>query len=135
MNTKAVIKGGCLCRKVCYEIAGPLLKADHCHCSMCKKQHGAAFATYADFNQGDFKWITGEELIKVYELDSGAGWYFCSECGSSLAGTDNEKITSITLGSIDDDVDVKPEAHIFVESKAIWHEINDGLPQYAKRSD
>ncbi len=30
----------------------------------------AAFSTYAEFNPGDFKWISGEELVKVYESDN-----------------------------------------------------------------
>ena len=82
------IKGGCLCGKVRYEITGPLFSADHCHCSMCRRQHGAAFSTYAKFNPGDFKWISGEDFVKVFDPSSAGGWCFCSECGSTLAGTD-----------------------------------------------
>ena len=65
MKTKVIIKGGCLCGRVRYEITGPLFDADHCHCSMCRRQHGAAFSTYAEFNPGDFKWTSGEDHIKV----------------------------------------------------------------------
>lgn len=127
------IIGGCLCRRVRYEITGGLTHADHCHCSMCRRQHGAAFATYGDFNPGDFKWISGEEYVKVYETLAGAGWCFCKECGSSLAGTDKGKITSVALGTVDGDPGIKPESHIFVGSKAQWYEINDDLPQFEER--
>ena len=95
------IKGGCLCGKVRYEITGRLFDADHCHCSMCRRQHGAAFSTYAEFNPGDFKWISGEDHIKVYETLAGAGWCFCSECGSTLAGTEKGRITTVTLGTVE----------------------------------
>ena len=127
------IKGGCLCGEVRYEIAGQLIAADHCHCSMCRRQHGAAFATYADFNPNDFKWISGEDLVKVYETTSDAGWCFCRQCGSTLAGTVNGKPTAITLGTVEGDPGIKPEMHIFVGSKAQWYEISDNLPQFAKR--
>ena len=127
------IKGGCLCDKVRYETNGRLFNADHCHCSMCRRQHGAAFATYADFNPDDFKWTSGQDLVKVYETSSGAGWCFCSECGSSLAGTINGKVTSITLGSVEGDPGIKLEAHIFVGSKAQWYDITDDLPQFDER--
>ncbi len=127
------IKGRCLCGKVRYEVTGPLFDADHCHCSMCRRQHGAAFATYAGFNPGDFIWIAGEDLIKVYETSLGGGWCFCSECGSTLAGTDKGKITTVTLGTVEGDPGIKPESHIFVGSKAQWHEINDDLPQFEER--
>ncbi len=124
------IKGGCLCGGVRYEITGVLFAADHCHCSMCRRQHGAAFATYAKFNPDDFKWISGEHLVKVYEPLLGDGWCFCSECGSSLAAADKGKIASVTLGTIEGDPGIKPESHIFIGSKAPWHEINDNLPQF-----
>ena len=128
------IKGGCLCGGVRYEITGVLFAAGHCHCSMCRRQHGAAFSTYANFNPGDFNWISGESLVKVYETSQGGGWCFCRECGSSLAGTDQGRITSVTLGTVEGDPGVRPEAHIFVGSKALWYDINDDLPQFEQRS-
>ena len=128
------MKGGCLCSKVRYEVAGPLLDADHCHCSLCRKQHGAAFSTYASFKPGTFKWVSGESDIKIFETPSGAGWCFCRECGSSLAGTDKGNVTSVTLGTVEGDPGIKPESHIFVGSKARWHEISDDLPQFNERS-
>jgi len=124
------ITGGCLCGGVHYEITGPLFAASHCHCSMCRQQHGAAFATYAKFDAGDFKWISGEDLVKVYQTSSGAGWCFCSECGSSLAAADKGRVTSVTLGTIDSDPGIAVESHIFTGSMAPWHEITDNLPQF-----
>jgi len=128
------IKGLCLCGNVHYEVAGPLFNADNCHCSMCRRQHGAAFATYADFNPSDFKWISGEDRLKVFETPQGGGWCFCSECGSTLAGTDKGKITSITLGTVEGDPGIKPASHIFVGSMAHWYDIYDDLPQFEERS-
>ena len=124
------IKGGCLCGKVRYRISGRLFDASHCHCSMCRRQHGAAFATYARFDPGDFRWTSGEDLSKVFETAAAAGWCFCRECGSTLAGTENGRITSITLGTVEGDPGIRPESHIFADSKAGWHDINDDLPQY-----
>jgi hypothetical protein len=127
------IKGGCLCGKVRYQISAELIDADHCHCSMCRRQHGAAFATYAQCEPDSFQWLAGEELTKVFTPNSSAGWCFCRECGSSLAATLNGKITSIALGSVEGDVEIKPAAHIFVTSKANWYDICDDLPQYDER--
>jgi hypothetical protein len=100
---------------------------------MCRRQHGAAFSTYADFNPDDFKWVSGEDHVKIYETSTGAGWCFCSECGSSLAGTEKGRVTSVTLGTVDGDPGVIPESHIFVGSRAQWYEINDDLPQFEER--
>ena len=130
MKTNLAIKGGCLCGRVLYEISEPLVHADHCHCSMCRRQHGAAFSTYADVDSGAFRWTSGEDHITVYETTAGGGWCFCSECGSSLAGTEKGRITSVTLGTVEGDPGIKPDSHIFVGSKALWHEITDDLPQF-----
>jgi hypothetical protein len=128
------ITGGCLCGAVQYSISSPLQNADNCHCSKCRRQHGAAFATYADFNTEDFNWISGENLTKIYETESGEGWCFCTQCGSSLAGTSHGKITSIALGTVEGDPGIKPGTHIFVDSKACWFEITDDLKQFKTRT-
>lgn len=128
-----MIKGGCFCGRVGYVVTGRLIDASHCHCSMCRRQHGAAFATYAQFDRDDFKWTKGEDLVRVFETPSKAGWCFCGECGSSLAGTVNGKVTSITLGTVEGDPGIRPESHIFVGSKAQWHDICDDLPQFDER--
>ncbi len=128
-----VVRGGCLCGRVRYQVVGPLANADHCHCSMCRRQHGAAFATYADCDPDTFRWTTGGELVKVYESSGGSGWCFCSECGSTLAAAANGRVTAVTLGSVDGDPGVRPGCHIFVASRAPWHGIHDDLPQFEER--
>jgi len=133
MKTRATIEGGCLCGNVRYQITGPLLGADHCHCSMCRRQHGAAFATYADIDPAEFRWISGEDRVKVYETSSGSGWCFCADCGSSLAGSENGRITTVTLGTVEGDPGIKPGSHIYVGSRAQWDEITDDLPQFEER--
>ena len=119
-----------MCGRVRYEISGRLYDASHCHCSMCRRQHGAAFGTYVDFDPDDFNWISGEDLVKVYATSPEAGWCFCRECGSTLAGTANNLVTSITMGTIEGDPGIAPESHIFTGSMAAWDRINDDLPQF-----
>jgi hypothetical protein len=36
----------------------------------------------------------------------------------------------LALGTLDDDPGVRPQCHVFVGSKAPWHEITDDLPQF-----
>lgn len=36
----------------------------------------------------------------------------------------------IAMGALDADPGVRPQNHIFVDSKAPWFEITDDLPQY-----
>jgi hypothetical protein len=133
-ENEMTINGGCLCGGVHYEINGQLLNAGNCHCSMCRRQHGAAYSTYAQCDPDDFRWTSGEGLVKIYEALSGGGWYFCSECGSTLAGTENGTITCVTLGTVEGDPGVRPESHEFVGSRALWHKLTDELPQFEEGS-
>lgn len=100
---------------------------------MCRRFHGAAFSTYASFAAKDFRWLSGETNLRVYESSPGNGWAFCQKCGSSLGLPSDGKLLEIALGTIDGDPVVRPAEHMFVGSKAPWHEILDPLPQYDER--
>ena len=125
-------KGSCLCSGIKYEIDGELKGILNCHCSMCRKAHGAAFRTRASVSNSDFHFIRGEELLKYYESSPGEYRSFCSVCGSNLITKfdQNPDILGFALGTLDTDPGVKPEMHIFVNSKAPWYEITDNLPKH-----
>jgi hypothetical protein len=124
------LQGGCLCGAIRYEVDGPLAGAGNCHCSMCRRFHGAAFATYANVDAARFRWLNGQELLAVYESSPGIGWAFCRLCGSSLGLPEEGRLASIAIGTLDADPGVRPAYHMFVGSKAPWHQISDQLPQY-----
>ena len=56
-----MIAGACLCGAVRYEIDGSLPRLIHCHCSTCRKHHGAPFATIVEVSEVNFRWISGGE--------------------------------------------------------------------------
>ncbi|MGR9087172.1 MAG: GFA family protein [Gammaproteobacteria bacterium] len=124
------IKGRCLCRTVSYEITGVFVAAGHCHCSIGRKSHGAAFATWAHITPDQFLWRSGVECVEEYESSPGKKRCFCRKCGSPLVITDNGRVTEVVLGTVDDDPGVRPGEHIFVQFKAPWYDITDDLPQY-----
>ena len=95
------IQGGCLCGGMRYEIDGPLTEVGNCHCSMCRRFHGAAFSTYAKVDAEHFHWLSGADLLAVYETSPGTGWAFCQICGSSLGVPAHGKLSEVTLGSLD----------------------------------
>jgi len=127
------IQGGCLCGAMRYEVDGPLTDIGNCHCSMCRRFHGAAFATYAKVSTENFHWLRGQDLLTVYETSPGIGWAFCRVCGSSLGFPSAGKLSDLAVGGLDANPGVRPAYHMFVGSKAAWHEITDALPQYDAR--
>lgn len=124
-------KGSCLCNRVKYEIDGEFEDVLNCHCSMCRKLHGAAFRTRAQINSADWRTVQGKQFIKFYESSPGEHKGFCSECGSSLYTKFDAKpdVLGFPLGTLDTDPKVTASRHVFVGSKAPWHEIADSLPQ------
>ncbi len=125
-----MITGGCLCGAVTYEISTPLPGAGNCHCSICRRGHGAAFATWTFVDPGDFRWTAGEESIASYATSPGQTRLFCRNCGSPLAASHGADVSEVVLASVHGDPEVRPGEHIFVGSKANWHEITDDLPRH-----
>jgi len=126
------LAGSCLCGAVRYEVLGPPKFIGHCHCSICRKSHGAAFATWAILDPGLFRWTAGEEYVQAYRSSPGHERCFCRICGAPLAARHAGQIGEVVVGTIDGDPGARPREHIFVGSKAPWHEITDSLPQHAE---
>ncbi|MBI3562857.1 MAG: GFA family protein [Gammaproteobacteria bacterium] len=81
-----MINGSCLCGAIEYEVEEIPGKIYNCHCSQCRKSHGAAFATQVFARGATLRFIKGEELLKEYRQVPGHGVIraFCSKCGSRL---------------------------------------------------
>jgi hypothetical protein len=127
-----MINGSCLCKGVRFE-ADRIVFFGHCHCSMCRKAHGAAFATFAGVPVKSFRFLAGEELIQRYESSPGNHRAFCRTCGSNVPAVSGDgRMVFVPAGLFDDDPGARPKMHIFVGSKAPWWEIRDDLPQHAE---
>ncbi len=134
MGAGEQLRGGCLCGGVRFEVTLPFRRANHCHCSRCRKHSGTFGLTQGRLPRERFRLLAGEELIRVYRPAEGAAVKaFCSACGSSLFGAywpDGDEI-SIRLGTLDADPGIRSQYHSFVDSKATWDELpDDGLPRY-----
>jgi hypothetical protein len=99
---------------------------------MCQKTHGAAFATYALLSRRRFRLTTDADAVRSYRSSTQVARQFCGTCGSRLFWIHDEYPDQIcvALGTVDGDPGGRPEAHIFVGSRACWDEITDALPQF-----
>lgn len=125
--------GSCLCGSVKFQVTDIGEKMANCHCSMCRKFHGAAFATFGEVSVENFVWLKGKELLSSYRAENGTVRQFCSNCGSSLIfkpANDKNEVVEFSLGCLDSDIERTPDANIFTKYKANWYEITDDLPQF-----
>lgn len=125
-------KGGCLCGAVRYEISGTIRNIVYCHCSRCRKAQGSAFATNGIVRATDFTIVSGESELTGYEATPGQKKYFCRHCGSPIISRSTNKPDEVRvrIGTIESDISERPQAHIFVTSKANWEDICGNIPMY-----
>lgn len=128
-----MITGRCECGRVRYRSDGDISDYSHCHCSQCRRLHGAAFASFAGVPRASFSYDCGEQDLKCYASSRTHGRVFCSHCGSNiLVELEAEPETLyLAMGTLDGNPPLPPGYHIYVDSKAPWHSITDDLPQYA----
>lgn len=124
--------GSCLCGQVRYSVTTEIADVSHCHCSMCRKAHGAAYATYANVPSNFHKFVEGQEHLRVFNSSGHTERIFCAVCGSPLLWRNEVEFpgtASFPLGSLDTPFKTTTERHIYVASKAPWHQISDSWPQ------
>ena len=131
------LTGQCLCCAIAYEIDGALGPIVNCHCSMCRRWHGAAFRTRCTVESKHFKWTKGEEHLSKYHSSKTVIKTFCKICGSNLISLydDRPDYIGLPISGLEEDPESHPIAHIFVGSKSPWYEITDDLPQYEELPD
>lgn len=135
-----MIRGSCLCGGVTFEVDRAVGPFEICHCSRCRKVSGSAFVAGLGVRRDELRFVSGRELIRTYEapiLESPPAYRvcFCSRCGSCVPDPDAQsEWFEIAAGLLDDDPQIRPDKHIYVELKAAWFDIDDNLPQFDKQA-
>ena len=125
------LSGKCLCGAVRYAVADEFLYAANCHCSNCRRATGSAFKPFAGIARDKLSIAKGEDNLLIFGDESSAHDVHCKTCGSLLFSVVRDgAYVHVAMGTLVDDASIRPTAHIFVGSKARWHTIADGLPQY-----
>src|SRR5690606_122122 len=74
----------CFCNAVSISATLPSKWVAHCHCTMCRRAHGAAFVTWAGFEDGNCRIDDPDSQLNWFESSPGAERGFCARCGSTL---------------------------------------------------
>jgi hypothetical protein len=123
--------GGCLCGAVRFAVDGPIERCVHCHCSMCRRNHGAGFVTWLVVPRSRFRLEDGQQALQRYASSEGGSRSFCGTCGSSMFCEleAHPDVIDVVLGCLDDPGDLTPQLHVFWSDRARWLQHADHLPK------
>ena len=128
--------GKCLCGDVTLQVTGEPVMQGNCHCTDCKKNTGAAYATILFFKDEQVSFLSGETSSFNYTADSGnkKTKEFCSKCGSLVYGinTGRPGIKSIYIGVLDDGSFASPQFNIYTTRALPFVPIDESLDNFEK---
>ena len=122
--------GRCYCGAVHYAVDGAFAYALNCHCSQCRRVTGSAFKPLAGITRDRLAVTEGADALLVMgtALNNNTS---CARCGSLLFSVVRDgAYVHVAMGTLVGEPGIRPTAHIFVGSKAVWFTITDDLPQY-----
>ncbi|MFP6732143.1 MAG: GFA family protein [Alphaproteobacteria bacterium] len=132
--TPTSVTGSCFCGVVKFEIELPTLFCGHCHCTMCRRPHGASFVTWTAVPPEQFKITAGEQDITLYKSSEHGTRSFCRICGSQMFCQTEPEAIDIALAALHGKIDRDPEEHYYFDSRADWTVVNDDLPKLGGES-
>jgi hypothetical protein len=127
---KRDLEGGCFCGRIRYR-ARSVFDAGYCHCSVCRRIHGAPVVAWVAVPEPDF--IVFQGTPRKFQSSAEGARHSCAECGTQLYYTDSRdapsgvgsRLVSVYLTTLDDAASVSPRVHQW------W---GDHLPWFDTRS-
>jgi hypothetical protein len=122
--------GSCACGYVRYRMTSQPLIVHGCHCSLCQRQNGSAFAVNALIEEDRVQILEGDVAGIAMPSPSGASQqiFRCPKCQVALWSyylAFHDAVRFIRVGTLDDPSRLPPDVHIYTESKQPWFEFPD----------
>lgn len=129
MPEAQVIRGSCLCGAVTFEVTPPTKWCAHCHCTMCRRAHGAGVVTWFGVHTSSFQLVAGSDVLKWHQSSPAARRGFCDRCGSSMffEGERWPGEVHIARATVVGPIDREPTAHVYFDVRVDWLELHDDL--------
>jgi len=130
-----MLRGGCLCGSIRYEMDEPPLGEAVCHCKHCQRQAGSAFSIVVAVRASAFR-LQGETRVYADRGDSGGAVerHFCGTCGSPVYSVVAARPTVrfIKAGTLDDTTFLAPKTHVWCDSAWAWTPFAADAVKFAK---
>jgi hypothetical protein len=130
------MRGACLCGAIQFELDPPSRFLAHCHCTMCRRAHGAAMVTWLGVLKPQFRLTRGESDLARYGSSAEATRSFCRVCGTSLffESTRWAGEVHIAAACLTDAPDRAISAHVYYSDRLPWFDPECTLPKLGGKS-
>jgi hypothetical protein len=128
-----VLRGGCQCGRLRFQISDKPLNATICHCGDCRGQSGAPMLAWAMFPAASLA-IEGEPV--TYASSESGRRSFCGSCGTGLffvnAALDQMGMVQVRIASLEEPEAVAPKMQVQVAERIDWMTSVDRLPAFER---
>jgi hypothetical protein len=135
---ETVLRGGCMCRAIRYEIAAAPMFGGQCQCRDCQRESGGGHTSFMAFPADAVK-LEGTPRFYQSRADSGSTMRrgFCPTCGCFVVGATSglPGVTTISAGSLDDPSVFEPEFVCYTVRGHAWDLVDPALPSFPKMPD
>jgi hypothetical protein len=125
--------GGCSCGAVRYRLATEPLFVHCCHCVNCQRQTGGAFVINLLIEADRVEVTSGEPRPVDVPRDDGSTQriYRCPSCQVAVFSDYGwPELLFVRGGTLDEPSAVRPDVHIFTQSKLPWVVLPDDTPAF-----
>jgi hypothetical protein len=129
-NSDNTEPGRCLCGAIQFEAVGKPLWVAHCHCHSCRRNTGAAVATFVGLTGEQFNYTTGAP--RVFNSSPGVRRSFCGDCGTPLTyeADHHPGEVHVHISTFDRPEAFPPRLHVYFADAIPWLHLDDHLPRH-----
>lgn len=130
----AIRRDGCACGQIRYSVKGEPIVVHGCHCRLCQRLSGSAFAVNAMIETDRVMLTSDQTPVAVHipsALPEGKTIVRCPSCQVALWSHHallGERIALVYVGTLDEGHAVSPDVHCFTETRHPWVVFPDGVP-------
>jgi hypothetical protein len=127
-----LLQGQCFCGAVQYQAHAAAMWCAHCHCSICRQVHSAAFVTWFGVPHDACAVTVGQDSLQWFDSSPDARRGFCRHCGTPMffhgqRWADEMHIARATLRQGEVPL---PASHVYYDSHVDWASCQDTLPRF-----
>ncbi len=137
-RTTKKLKGGCSCGQVRYQLLDKPIRVHCCHCTDCQRHTGSAFVLNAIIETSAIKILRGRlQSVPVRRAFGPHDIYRCPKCQVALWSDYGHRpqIRFVRIGTLDDPSAIRPDIHIYTETKVPWLKLPKGTPAFREYYD